>query len=113
MVKQQKSQEERKRYYSRQRQCTGKVRWKDGTKAVAAFLEWIRRKPHIDPYSLTIYPCKYCEGWHIGTLMTESLQHGDFTLRENQVVNPDTYEQLALFRFTKRRNYINWRHPQF
>lgn len=112
-TKQGKTRAEIWRRLKRLSSCTGKKRYKDGYVALKAFNAWIDKNPHIDHYSLAIYPCRWCEGWHIGALMVEQLTYGDHTLRENQIVDPKKFEQLVIFRRTKRGQLIDWTHEQF
>lgn len=51
----------------RRRSCTGKYAWDDPYAALREMFALPYRNPDIDEYNISLYRCRFCDYWHLGT----------------------------------------------
>lgn len=97
--------------------CTGKTLFMSGKHAVSVYYKWLNRKPELKDREFCIYPCKHCDGWHIGTLMPTIAIKDAVPYLEGEKEFPkqlEKVEQLPLFRRSRNgKSIILWNDPAF
>lgn len=84
--------------------CGKKKRHKSGHVAINVLMKWVEQRADVDLYKCIVYPCRFCQGWHIGS--PAYMEKGTSALDEGK--------QLVIFRRSRDgKSIIGWNSELF